>query len=269
MNDSDKTIHISPPKHIEWAAVAALSMLGLFLLVETISALNTVGRPDFPATNTITVSGTGNVQKAPDVARLTFTVLHDATTVAAAQAEVTKQANAVIEYVKDQEIPEKDIKTLSYNISPQYSYPNPCPPGSACPVYSDNRPKIIGYQVSQTVEVTVRDLDNVSPLIGGLGERNVQNLYGPDFALDDPTEAQNQAREEAITNAKEEAKELAKELGVRLVRIVNFNESGGPYPIYYGYGKGGEVAVDSAPAPSVPIGENEYTSNVSITYEIR
>jgi uncharacterized protein YggE len=267
MNE-EKTLHISPPKHIEWAAVAALSMLGLFLLVETLTGLGEVGRPQTPAMNTVTVSGTGSVMAPPDIAHVTFTVQHTAATVSDAQDATTKQANAAIEYVKGQGVAEKDVKTLSYSISPQYAYPNPCPAGSLCPQYYDNSPKITGYQVAETMQITVRNLIKVSTLLAGLGKQNVQNVNGPDFALDDPTSVQNQARTKAITDAKAQANELAKELGVRLVRIVNFSE-GGNYPIYAMYGKGGGVSADSAPAPQIPVGENEYSSNVSITYEIR
>lgn len=270
MNDSDKTIHIDPPKHIQWAAVAALSMLGLFLLVETLGSLGDIGRADTPASNTITVNGIGSVMAPPDIAHITFTVQNTAATVADAQAKTTAQANAAIDYVTEQDIDEKDIKTLSYTISPQYAYPNPCRAGEVCPQYYDSNQKITGYQVAETVQITVRDLDKVSPLLAGLGKQNVQNVYGPDFALDDPTAKQNEARTEAIKDAKDQAKELAKELGVRLVRIVNFSE-GGYYPMYAKevYGMGGATDSVSAPTPTVPAGENEYTSNVSITYEIR
>lgn len=268
MNNSEQTIHVSPPKHIEWAAVGALAMLGLFLLVQTLGAWGEVGRSQTPAMNTITVSGEGSVMAPPDIARITFTVQHSASTVAAAQTETTKQSNAAIAFVKGQGIDEKDVKTLSYNVSPQYAYPNPCRLGEVCPQYYESSPKITGYQVSQTVQVTVRDLDNVSALLAGLGEQNVQNVYGPDFTLDDSSSVQDEARAEAIADAKAKAKQLAKDLGVRLVRIVSFSE-GGNYPIMYAYGKGGDMMSAEAAAPAVPAGESEYNSNVMITYEIR
>jgi hypothetical protein len=173
--------------------------------------------------------------------------------------------------VRDEDVDDEDIKTVSYSVTPQYSYPSPCPPGALC-AYRESSPRITGYQVSQTVEVKVRDLDQVGTLLAGLGSRNVQNLYGPDFALDDPKEAQAEAREMAIDEAQAEAKLLARQLGVRLVRIVNFSDSGN-YPIYYAreaYGFGGDTAVaQSAPAPDIPQGEQEYSSYVTITYEIR
>lgn len=270
MNESEKTLHISPPKHIEWAAVAVLSVLGLFLLVETVTAFNSIGRSELPPSNVITVNGEGEVNAAPDIAQITFTVMNTSPTVAAAQEKTTTQGNAALEYLEGKGIDTKDVKTLSYNVSPQYAYPNPCQLGVMCPAYSDNAPKITGYQVSQTVQVKVRDLDAVGDLLGGLGKQNIQNISGPDFTLDDLDAVQNEARAEAIVDAKAKAKELAKQLGVRLVRIVNYSE-GGNYPIYakYGLGMGGDMMSEAASVPNLPVGENEYSSNVMITYEIR
>ena len=85
---------------------------------------------------------------------------------------------------------------------------------------------------------------------------------------------QDQARDEAIADAKQKAEMLAKQLGVRLVRVVSYNDSGNyPQPMYardMAYGMGGaENQSTKAVAPSISIGENKVTSNVSITYEIR
>ncbi len=271
MNDSEKTLRIVPPKHLQWAGVAALAMLGLFLLVQTVSAFGELGRPQTPAMNTITISGTGSVTAPPDIARITFTVQNTSATVAEAQTKTTSQSNAAIEYLQEQDIPKKDIQTASYVISPQYSYPNPCREGAACPQYYENSPKITGYQVSQSIEVALRGehFDKIGALLAGLGRLNVQNLYGPNFTLDDPSAVQDEVRAEAIKDAKKKAERLAKDLGVRLVRVVSFNE-GGAYP-YFAFAKGGGVALEAAdaPAPQIPTGEDEYTSNVSITYEIR
>ena len=249
------------------ALIGALAILALFLLAETITIAANFGRSGAPATDTITVQGDGQATLAPDVARISFTVENTAATVALAQEATTEQANAALEFVKEQGVAEKDIKTLSYNISPQYSYPNPCSPGVLCPDYT-RTPKITGYQVSETVQVTVRDLTEVGALLGGLGNLEVQNVNGPAFALDDSTEGYNAARADAIMKAREQAELLAKQLGVRLGKIVNFSEfSGGyPYPVY-GLGMGGDVRAELA--PNIPVGENTYNASVSITYEIR
>src|SRR5450830_1076561 len=118
------------------ALIGALSILALFLLAQTITIAENFGRPGVPATDTITVQGAGQATLPPDVARVSFSVENTSATVADAQAATSKQANAALDYVKGQGIADKDVKTLSYNISPQYSYPNPCPRGALCPTYS-------------------------------------------------------------------------------------------------------------------------------------
>lgn len=251
------------------ALVGVLSILALFLLAQTMITAGNFGRPGNPATDTITVQGTGQATLPPDVARVSFTVQNTATTVAAAQEATTKQANKALDFVKEQGVAEKDVKTLSYNISPQYSYPNPCTKGEICPDYYSGTPKVTGYQVSETVQVTMRDLTLVGAMLGGLGKLGVQNVNGPDFALDDSTAGYDAARADAINKAQVQATVLSKQLGVRLGKIVNFSESSGGYPYPMAYGLGGDMEVSKASSPNVPVGENTYNASVSITYEIR
>lgn len=255
-------------KGMRIASVSAVGLLALFLFAQTVATMQGLGRSGVPATDTITVQGSGRATLAPDVARVTFTVQNTAVTVAEAQAATTKQTNAAIDYVKGKGVAEKDLKTESYTISPQYAYPNPCVPGMVCPVYNSS-PKITGYQVAQSIRVTVRDLTKVGDLLEGLGRLGVQNLYGPNFALDNENAGYDAARADAITKAKTQATLLAKELGVSLGKIVNFSESsGGGYPMTMSYGAGAMMDKAQA-APSLPAGENTYNASVSITYEIR
>ena len=250
------------------AFVGVLALLALFLLAQTVNTFVNVGRPANPATDTVTVQGSGQATLPPDVARVSFMVQNTAATVADAQAATTKQANAALAFVKGQGVADKDMKTLAYNISPQYSYPNPCQSGALCPAYGD-APKITGYQVSETIQATMRDLAKVGSLLGGLGKLNVQNVNGPAFALDDPTAGYDAARADAINKAKVQANLLAKQLGVRLGKIVNFSESSGGYAYPTVYGMGDGLSESKAAEPSVPTGENTYNASVSVTYEIR
>jgi uncharacterized protein len=260
----DKKMHI--------VLVAVFAFLALFLLAETVNIVGNFSRPANPATDTVTVQGSGQATLPPDVARVSFTVQNTKVSVADAQAATTKQANAALEFVKSQEIADKDVTTLSYNISPQYSYPNPCALSSSVPCSSYiGTPKITGYQVSETIQVTLRDLTKVGDLLAGLGKLEVQNISGPAFALDDPTAGYDAARADAINKAKAQATLLAKQLGISLGKIVNFSESSGRYS-YSTYSSGMGVSDSSAkiaPVPSIPTGENTYDASVSITYEIR
>ncbi|HWH07336.1 MAG TPA: SIMPL domain-containing protein [Candidatus Paceibacterota bacterium] len=265
MNDFMNSVTNS--KAVRLALIAVLVLLALFLLVRTVDTFDELGRSSSPMMNTITVNGEGRAAAVPDIARVTYSVMETDTNVAAAQEKATVRSNSALEALKELEIDEDDIRTVSYNVSPQYNYNDRiCPLGYPC----GGSPTITGYQVMQMVEVKVRDTAKASEVLAKLGELGVQNINGPEFALDDPAQVKTEAREEAITKAREEAERLAKQLGVRLGKVVSFYDNNqGPM---YGYGGGAmdgmkEMAVQSA--PTLPVGQNEYTANVSITYEIR
>lgn len=247
------------------AVVAVLVFLALFLLVKTWDAA--FGRDINDPYNTITVEGTGKAAMVPDTARITFTVMESAAEVGAAQDAATKRTDDALASLDEMGIEERDVKTLSYNVSPKYEYSQqPCYPGMICPT---GAPRIVGYDVSQTVEVKVRETEKAGDVLAALGGLGVQNISGPEFVVDDESSVQNEARAEAIEEARAKAKELAGELNVRLGKVVSFSE--GPTGDFYGYGKGGGAMMDAAVnrAPTLPTGENETEITVMITYEIR
>lgn len=255
---------------VKGAILGVLGMLTIFLIVQTITSLSElrfVGA-GVPATNTITVDGTGEAFAIPDIATVYFTVMFEESTVNAAQEKATERTNAAIAYLKEEGVEEKDIRTESYNVYPQYDYiTTTCIPGVPC---RGGEQQLRGYQVSQTVAVKVRSVENVGTILGGLGELNVQNISGPNFEIDDIDSIRAEAREQAVEEARAKAKALAKDLNVRLVRVVGFWEDTNPYgyPMYaesydMALGKGGMNA------PEIPTGESKVTSRVNITYEIR
>lgn len=268
--DTNSLSQLFDNRGVRVALTSVLVLLALFLLVSTINTASNLGRSGQPATDTITVNGTGEATMIPDIAKISFTIQNTAATVPEANDKTNKQGNEVIAYLKQQGIKETDIRTLSYSVNPQYSYPNPCPPGSACPTYSGS-PKITGYQAMHSIQVTIRDTKNAGTILAGLATHQVQNVSGPEFTLDDSNAGYLAARAKAIDDAKAQARQLADQLGVRLGKIVNFSESSGGYPrpmMYEAYGKGAATA-DSVATPSIQTGENTYNASVSVTYEIR
>lgn len=271
MNPETREMLMEANRPLRWAAAAAFAVLALFLLVKTFDALARYGEGDNPQINTITVTGTGTSTATPDIAKITFTVQENASTVQAAQDAATKRGNDAIAAMMDFGVADKDVKTLGYSVSPQYAESGvtsaiACMPGMACPRPTTSN-KVIGYQVTQTVEVTVRDTDKAGDVLQKLGSLGVQNVSGPNFMVDDDNGVMNDARAEAIKNAQEKAKELAKELGVHLDDVVSYSDQGGYYPMYSA--KGG-VAMDSvAPSPNLPVGTDERTVTVQVTYRIK
>lgn len=272
--DESKEFRITPPTLIVKMAALALGVLAVFLSVLTISQLKQyrfIGS-GVTASNTISVSGMGEVFAVPDTATFTVSVREEGDTVAVAQDKATEKMNDIIDYVKKSGVEEKDVKTVSYNVNPKYEWEQAdacrngyCPPG---------KQKLVGFEVYQSLAIKVKDTKKAGELLSGVGSKGASDVSGLSFTVEDEDELKADAREMAIEEAQEKADALAKQLGVSVVRVVGFyEESGGYYPPV-AYGMGGDMAVrtmaqEAKVAPELPVGENKITSNVSITYEIR
>jgi uncharacterized protein len=249
---------------MKWGAVV-LVILGLFLLVETLGAYK-VWRGANPYAKTISVIGEGEVYAAADIATFSFAVSADANTVSEAQNTVTEKMDSILASLKELGVEDKDIKTSNYSVYPKYTYQpvacsqGYCPPGKQIPD---------GYTVSHDVTLKIRKTADAGKVLSAVGDKGATNVSGLSFTTDDPSALQDQAREKAIEDAKEKAQALSKNLGVRLGKVVTFydNTGGYPQPMYMSK----EMAVDGrggASAPTLPVGQNQIISNVTVVYEI-
>jgi uncharacterized protein YggE len=247
----------------------SLYMVGQFL--NGLKEYSFIGlTPSSPAT--INVSGDGEVFAKPDIAELSFSVTKEAKTVADAQKASAEKINDIMAYLKESGIEEKDIKTENYNLNPKYEWQRSaastmcmngyCPP--------EGKQVLTGYEVSQTISVKIRKIDDAGKILVGVGDKGATNISGVSFSVDKKEAIEADAREKAIQDAEEKAKVLASGLGVKMVRIVSFSESGGS-PMYYRGGVMMEASMLKSAdiAPSIPTGENKFTSNVNIVYEIQ
>ena len=218
------------------------------------------------------VSGEGKIVAVPDVARITFGIISEGgKNLADLQKQNTDKSNKIISFLKEQGIDAKDIKTQSYNINPRYQYfdcyseiytgaePRACPP-----------PEIVGYSISQSISVKVRKLDKAGQILAGVVERGANNVYGPEFVVDEPENLKTQARQKAVEQAKQKAKAVARAGGFRLGRLMAINEGfyGGPIQLRTAvaeFGKGG----DASDAPTLEPGSEEIVINIELVYEIK
>lgn len=216
--------------------------------------------------NTITVVGEGEVNKAPDTAKISFSVNNEQKDLKTAQNNVSQKVQTITDALKASGIEEKDIKTEGYNSYPQYDYPKIMCITAPCQTAS---PVLRGYEVSQNININVTDLEKVPDVLSLLGKNNVTNISGPNFGFEDDKAIEREARDLAIEDAKSEAQKLAKSLGVKLVRIVSFSDNSTPnYPVpaYSLKQEAGNMASDSV---SLPVGEHNVKSSVNLVYEIK
>jgi uncharacterized protein len=290
------------------AAVGALAVLAI--AYAAVSYVNSYGKSIQPSSfRSFTASGDGKVTAIPDVAEFSFQVItqggKDLTTT---QTDNTNTTNKVIAFVKSKGVAAADIKTSYYNVDPQYqtyncyiqplnssapavsqgtvssgaaSAPGSAPTaiggssgsssGSATSISVCPPSVIVGYTVTQSVDVKMRDFTKISDIMGGVVTNGANQVGSLSFTIDDPTVPQAQARDQAIVKAKAKAEDMAKAGGFKLGRLLNIQDGGfSPYPMYNeSVGLSAKAAPAAAPTPTIEPGSQDITDTVTLQYEIK
>lgn len=210
---------------------------------------------------TITISGHGEVRAAPDMALINSGVTTQGATAREALDANTKALADLIAALKEAGIEARDIQTSGFSVNPNY-------------VYSDARddmgyslpPKINGYQVSNTVTVAVRDLEELGTILDQSVDVGANTINGVSFSVADPTELYNEARKIAFADAREKAELYAEAASAALGELESINESQSfntpqPMPMY--------ARAEAADA-AVPVeaGEMSFSVDVNVAWEL-
>lgn len=243
---------------------ALISLILIFILLLTVylavGIVNSIKEnkyigQDIESRNTITVSDSAEIYAKPDLAIATFSVVSEAKTVNQAMSDNTQKMNKIINSMKESGIKEEDLKTTTFSISPRYNY------------YEGTR-VLVGYEVIQSLETKIRQLDNLGEIVQKATDSGANQVGNLQFTIDKEDDLRKQAREEAIKKTKEKAKELAKQLGVDLVRIVNFSDSSQTPRTFYDYYPESSIGIGGGGGVSIESGQNKIEVTVTITYEI-
>ena len=217
----------------------------------------TVAGGEGGATQGIAVSGEGTVSVRPDIALVNLGIEVTAETVASARDDAADAMQAMQDAMSDEGVASEDIQTQYFNIYPQYNYSE------------SSGPQIIGYTVSNQVQVKVRNLDTVSAVLDGAIEAggDAVRVNGISFTVEDPEEFLSDARREAVADARAKAEVLAEAAGVELGTAISINEStnfGGD--MYYPAADVRQEGLGGA-TPVNP-GEQELRVNVAVVFGI-
>lgn len=210
----------------------------------------------------IIVTGEGEAAVAPDTAIVSLVVLEEKPTAREALTANNESMAKVLDGMKKAGIADRDLQTSGFNIEPRYVYPEN-KDGKQPP----EAPKIVGYAVSNSLSVRVRDLKKVGEILDqsvSLGVNQGGNLT---FTNDKPEAILEEARKKAVANAISKAKTLSGAAGVELGKVVEISEqSYNPRPMPMAQGKMMAMAADSVP---VAAGENTYNVTVNVTFELK
>ena len=225
----------------------ALALLALIICVPPVAA-------QAQAPRVITMGGHGEVRATPDTAMLSAGVSTEGATAAAALAANNSRMQTVMTAIKKLGVPDKDIRTSNFSVSPQYANSN------------NDTPRVTGYQASNQVEVRLADVNKLGTALDTLVTAGANQMHGVSFLIRNDTELLSQARAAAVMEARAKAETFAKAADVNLGAILSISEENAqaPRPIY-------AMAAPMAMAKAVPVamGEQSVTADVTIVWEIK
>jgi uncharacterized protein YggE len=203
---------------------------------------------------TIAMGGHGEVKAAPDQVQVNAGVTTSAATAAQALAANISRMTGVFAALKKAGIAEKNIQTINFSVSPQYTN------GA-----NNEVQRLTGYQVRNEVSVRLEDVSRLGATLDALVGAGANQMNGINFSIRDTAAMLQKAREAAIADAKDRAETYARAAGVTLGPIQSIGEGGGsgPVPMFKPM-----RMMAAAPVP-VAAGEESVTADVSVVWEIR
>ena len=207
----------------------------------------------------ITVVGIGKVTGKPDVARVTVGIETQSPSLQTAVDDNKAKMNVLLETLQKEGLADKDIRTSNYSVyTERVGQPSPV---ADKPVSTDQ----MIYHVTNQVDVTVRDVNQLGDVLDKAVAAGANNIYGVNFSVEDTTQLEADARAEAVADAKARAQSLAQLNGVQLGEVLSVSEVIGStsMPLYreaVGMGGGG--------TPVQP-GELEISMSIQITYAVK
>jgi len=149
-------------------------------------------------------------------------------------------------------IPDKNVQTLNFTVTPQYAN-------------SNNEPaRLTGYQVSNEVSVRLEDIAKLGSLLDTLVGAGANQMNGIRFDISDPAPLLEKARAQAIADARVQAETYAKAASVMLGPILSISQAGGEMrPL-----RMAAPMVFAAKAVPVAAGEESVSADVTVVWEI-
>lgn len=227
----------------------ALALLGAATIAMPVHAAEITMTAEHPV---VELNVNEIVRSAPDVAMVNAGVQTRAATAREAIRQNAQQMDRLVKAMRDLGIERKDIQTSNFNLSPNYQYNR-----------ETGEQKFDGYNVSNQVSVTLRDLPRAGDVLDGLVNAGANNIYGPNFMLENDVEAKVVARATAFERGQAQAREFARMAGYADVRLLSVAES------FQGYGPVPEMAraitvTGSSSDVSTPIEPGQVGTGVSL-----
>lgn len=197
---------------------------------------------------TVTVQGRGSLRVTPDLALLYMGVEVTAPTAQEAAQENARIMQAVLDKLSSYNIPKDQIKTTWFSLW-------------RVTEYQAGKQKFIGFRVSHTLEVPVRDIPKTGEILDAAVSVGVNVVNNVTFSVQDPKETYQKALLQAVRDARSKAEALAQAQGLKIKEIKKVVEKQAFAPQYGAEGGEGEFAI----TPFVP-GQLKIEAVVEVTF---
>ncbi len=168
--------------------------------------------------STIVAGGIGRVAIDPDIADLRLGVAVSSPTVQGARVEAAERMSAILGAVDAAGVDRRDVRTALLSVQPRYDYRD------------GQSPTLTGYELHNTVEVTVRDLARLGDVVDGTLGAGATSMDGLAFRVADPSAAERDARMAAMAQARSRAEVLAESAGLAIVGVSEVVEGAAGQP---------------------------------------
>lgn len=232
-------------------------MLLVVAVTAVLAACTPTGSTQAPtATGGITVVGQGEAFGTPDKATVQVGVEVFAPVVSEATSQNEQTIARIMAALSDLNIPSEDVQTTNYSLWAEQ-------------IYGDRGPEgIAGYRVTNQVNVTIRDINQVSSVLSAVIDAGANSIYGIQFSVADPAGLEEEARAAAVADARARAESLAGLANVQLGDVTVISEVIGQPVMPFGLG-GGMAMAEMAAAPSISPGQLSYSVQVQVTFALR
>ena len=210
----------------------------------------TLGSPN----GTIRVSGSARVEIEPDMATFSFTVTERAETTREAQERANVNVQCAYWILTDNYgIDARDIATTYMNISPEYSW-------------TDGKQVLQGQRATQTISVTLRDLEALGNVLDSLSE--ISGISVGSISLDSSvrSDSLSSARALAMEDARARAEDYAAAEGLKVGGVSSVTEAGSDSSAYR---LGNAVMKTAAVAADMEgVSTGYYLSTITVTSDV-
>ena len=194
------------------------------------------------------------VRADPDIAQVGAGVQTRAQSASEAVQANAQQMERLVERLRSLGIEREDIQTSNFSLNAEYDYNN----------RNGQAPIFTGYMVTNQVTVRLKRLDRVGQVLDALVAAGANNIFGPNFMLEDDRAAKAVARNNAFERSQVQAQEFARMAGytgVRLLEVSETFQSFGPVPVAEGAIRVSAASRDA----TTPIEPGQVGTGVTLT----